>query len=131
MDPEAIALEITEMALIDIIEPIRPCLEELRHVGCRIGIDDFGTGYSSLVYLKRLPLDFLKIDQTFVRGLGANSEDEAIVRAVIGLADALGLATVAEGVETSTQESMLRDMGCTQAQGFLYSHPLPASEVFR
>lgn len=131
VDPGAIALEITEVALIDIMEPVRPCLEQLRAVGCRIGIDDFGTGYSSLVYLKRLPLDFLKIDQTFVRGLGVNSEDEAIVRAVIGLAGALGLATVAEGVETKEQETMLRGLGCTQAQGFLYSHPLPADKVFK
>lgn len=131
VEPGAIALEITEVALIDIMEPIRPCLEQLRAVGCRIGIDDFGTGYSSLVYLKRLPLDFLKIDQTFVRGLGISSEDEAIVRAVIGLAGALGLATIAEGVETKEQERMLRDLGCDQVQGFLYSHPLPADEVFR
>jgi len=131
VDPGSIALEITEVALIDIMEPIRPCLEQLRAVGCRIGIDDFGTGYSSLVYLKRLPLDFLKIDQTFVRGLGISSEDEAIVRAVISLADALGLATVAEGVETKDQERMLRELGCTQVQGFLYSLPLPADLVFR
>jgi diguanylate cyclase (GGDEF)-like protein/PAS domain S-box-containing protein len=131
VDPGAIALEITEAALIDIMEPVRPCLEQLRAVGCSIGIDDFGTGYSSLVHLKRLPLDFLKIDQTFVRGLGANPEDEAIVRAVIGLSSALGLATVAEGVETQPQQEMLRDLGCDHAQGFLYSRPLPVELVFR
>ena len=131
VDPGAIALEITEVALIDLMEPIRPCLEQLRAVGCRIGIDDFGTGYSSLIYLKRLPLDFLKIDQTFVRGLGVSAEDEAIVRAVIGLAGALGLATVAEGVETPQQEEMLRELGCHQAQGYLYSIPQPRGEVFK
>ena len=130
VDPGAIALEITEVALIDIMEPIRPSLEQLRAVGCRIGIDDFGTGYSSLIYLKRLPLDFLKIDQTFVRGLGVSSEDEAIVRAVIGLARALGLSTIAEGVETREQERRLHELGCDQAQGYLYALPQPAGEVF-
>jgi diguanylate cyclase (GGDEF)-like protein/PAS domain S-box-containing protein len=123
VSPSSIALEITEAALIDSIEAIRPSLEQLREVGCSVGIDDFGTGYSSLAYLRRLPVDFLKVDKTFVRGLGTNREDDAIVKTVIDLAGALGLQSIAEGVETAEQEAILRGLGCVLAQGYRFGRP--------
>jgi len=94
-----------------------------------VGIDDFGTGYSSLAYLRRLPVDFLKIDQSFVRGLGTNNEDEAIVSTVLQLADALSLAAVAEGVETAEQEDVLRGYGCRFAQGYRFGRPMRAQDL--
>ena len=130
VDPSGLAIEITEHALIDMIEPARRTLERLRDVGCTTGIDDFGTGYSSLVLITRLPLDFLKIDQTFVRGLGINHDSEAIVKALIGLSRSLGLIVKAEGVETLEQARVLRAFGCERAQGFLFSRPRPLDELF-
>jgi diguanylate cyclase (GGDEF)-like protein len=130
VDPSGLAIEITEHALIDMIEPARRTLERLRDVGCTTGIDDFGTGYSSLVLITRLPLDFLKIDQTFVRGLGINHDSEAIVKALIGLSRSLGLIVKAEGVETLEQARVLRAFGCERAQGFLFSRPHPLDELF-
>jgi EAL domain-containing protein (putative c-di-GMP-specific phosphodiesterase class I) len=130
VDPRAFAIEITEHALMDMIGPARRSLERLRQVGCTTGIDDFGTGYSSLVLITRLPLDFLKIDQTFVRGLGMNHDSEAIVKALIGLSRSLGLVVKAEGVETPEQANLLREFGCERAQGFLFSRPLPLDELF-
>lgn len=96
--------------------------------GIAISIDDFGTGYSSLSYLKRLPLSELKIDKSFVNGLGQDKEDEAIALAIISLASALGLKTVAEGVETQAQLAWLEQQGCHMAQGYLLAKPLPLSE---
>ena len=130
VDPRGLAIEITEHALIDMIEPARRTLERLREVGCTTGIDDFGTGYSSLVLITRLPLDFLKIDQTFVGGLGINHDSEAIVKALIGLSRSLGLIVKAEGVETMEQARVLRAFGCERAQGFLFSRPRPLDELF-
>ncbi len=94
-------------------------------------VDDFGTGYSSLSYLKQLPIDTLKIDQSFVRGLGVNADDSAIVRAIARLGDALGLELVAEGVETCLQYDELRELGCQYGQGFAWSRPIPAGEFAR
>ena len=130
IEPSGLAIEITEHALLDMIEPARRSLECLREVGCTTGIDDFGTGYSSLVLITRLPLDFLKIDQTFVRGLGINHDSEAIVKALTGLSRSLGLVVKAEGVETRSQAEALRAFGCERAQGFLFSKPRPLDEVF-
>jgi EAL domain-containing protein (putative c-di-GMP-specific phosphodiesterase class I) len=104
-------------------------LTALKALGLRIGVDDFGTGYSSLSYLKRFPVDILKIDKSFVDGLGAGSEDSAIVGATITLAHALGLVTTAEGVETAGQAKILADLGCDKAQGYLFCRPQPASTL--
>ena len=100
-------------------------LEHLKAIGIRLAIDDFGTGYSSLGYLKRFPIDVLKVDRSFVAGLPANRGDAAIVRAVVGLTRALGLKAVAEGVETPEQLAELRGLGCDQGQGYLFGRPTP------
>jgi len=95
----------------------------------QIGLDDFGTGYASLTHLRRLPLTFVKIDRSFVKGLGTNQEDERIVSAVVNLTANLGQRSIAEGVETKDQLDRLRDLGCDQAQGYLFARPLPPNDV--
>jgi EAL domain-containing protein (putative c-di-GMP-specific phosphodiesterase class I) len=127
--PDMLALEITETALMEAGAQARDDLAELRSLGVSIGLDDFGTGYSSLGYIKRFPLDFLKIDRCFVAGLGQNPEDDAIVDAVISLARSLGLKAVAEGVESSAQMLRLSALGCDRMQGFLLGRPMPAAEM--
>jgi CheY-like chemotaxis protein len=107
----------------------RTVLQSLKELGVRLGIDDFGTGYSSLLYLRRFPVDFLKVDRSFVSGLGENSEDGAIVAGVLGLAHALGVDAIAEGVETPGQADKLAGLGCELAQGYLWSRPLPPAEL--
>ena len=124
--PDLLALEITEGAMIGNLGEAMATLRRLKELGVRIAIDDFGTGYSSLAYLQRLPLDQLKVDRQFVAGLGRNTGDEAIVTAVVGIARTLGLAVVAEGVETVAQATQLREVGCTLGQGFYYGPPQPA-----
>lgn len=121
-------IEITEGALLENSGHVVDNLAELNTAGLRIAIDDFGTGYSSLSYLKRLPIDELKIDKSFVDGLGNDKEDEAITRAILGLAKALDLATVAEGVETDRQLAWLAQYGCDIVQGYLLSRPIPPNE---
>ena len=101
-------------------------LREIRDLDIRIGIDDFGTGYSSLAHLRAFPLDFLKIDQSFVRGLGTEADDSAIVATIVNLAHNLDLAAVAEGVETDVQLRALMEFGCDLAQGFGLSRPVRA-----
>jgi len=127
--PHQLALEITETVLMEAGEHVRDELEELRALGVTVGLDDFGTGYSSLAYVKRFPVDFLKVDRAFVSGLGQDPEDEAIVDAVISLGRALGLSTVAEGVETVEQMERLRHLGCDRMQGYLFARPQPAAAV--
>jgi diguanylate cyclase (GGDEF)-like protein/PAS domain S-box-containing protein len=120
LPPQALALELTESALMEADVGALRMLEQIRDMGVRLGIDDFGTGYSSLLYLKRLPVSFIKIDQSFVSGLAPNPTDREIVTAVVRLGRALGLATVAEGVESPEQLAVLQDLGCDQAQGYLF-----------
>jgi diguanylate cyclase len=129
IDAGSVCLEITERAVVHDIEATRKTLAELKEVGVQIAIDDFGTGYAVLSHLKSLPVDILKIDTGFVRDLGTNAGDLAIVRAIIGLAEAFGLQLVAEGVETPAAALTLMQHGCHRAQGFLFSRPVPANEM--
>jgi EAL domain-containing protein (putative c-di-GMP-specific phosphodiesterase class I) len=122
-------LEITESAFIHDGATASRNMELLRVAGVRFSVDDFGTGYSSLSQLRQLAVDELKIDQSFVRGLATNTEDAAIIRAVIDLGHGMGLRIVAEGVEDDAQLSRLADLGCDYAQGYLISRPLPAAEL--
>jgi diguanylate cyclase len=119
-----LCIELTESLLIDPQrDGIGGLLEQLAALGVRIAIDDFGTGYSSLLNLKRLPVDQIKIDRSFVREIGCDAESEAIVRATVGLARSLGKQVVAEGVETELQHRFLVAAGCDLAQGYLYGRP--------
>ena len=124
IDSGSVCLEITERAVVHDIETTRKTLSALKEVGVQIAIDDFGTGYAVLSHLKSLPVDMLKIDTGFVRDLGTNVSDLAIVRAIIGLAEAFGLQLVAEGVETAAAAQTLIEHGCHRAQGFLFSRPV-------
>jgi EAL domain-containing protein (putative c-di-GMP-specific phosphodiesterase class I) len=122
-------LEITESVLLQDSEATLATLHTLRAFGVRISMDDFGTGYSSLSYLRSFPFDKIKIDQSFVRDLATRDDCVAIVRAVTGLGHSLGIATTAEGVETNEQLELLRQHGCGEVQGYLFSRPRPAAEV--
>ncbi len=122
-------LELTESMLMRNPERSAATLRELKSMGIKMAIDDFGTGYSSLTYLRQFPLDRLKIDQSFVRGIGVADEDATIVRATIGLAHTLSLEVVAEGVETLAQYSFLEAMGCDNIQGYYIARPAPAEEI--
>jgi diguanylate cyclase len=129
IDPAWLCLEVTESVLIEDPESSIRVLTELKELGIRIAIDDFGTGYSSLEYLRRLPVDCVKVDRSFVRGLPDNEEDVAIVNAVIELGHALKLSVTAEGVETTDQLGNLQTAGCDTAQGFLFFRPEPPEVV--
>ncbi|MGB2756648.1 MAG: EAL domain-containing protein [Acidimicrobiia bacterium] len=129
VNPDSLWLELTESTLMRNVEASTRTLRRLRGIGVHIGVDDFGTGYSSLSYLRRFPVETLKIDKSFVDGLGVEPGDTAIVTAVISLAHALGLETVAEGVESATQLAELRTLGCQYAQGFLLGVPVPVDQA--
>lgn len=129
LDPELLHLELTETAIMDLGPDIVQQLHAIRDLGVQIGLDDFGTGYASLTHLRRLPLAFVKIDRSFVHGLGADQEDDRIVAAVVDLARNLGLRSIAEGVETENQLIRLRELGCDQAQGYLFARPMRAADV--
>jgi diguanylate cyclase (GGDEF)-like protein len=129
LDPERLHLEITETAIMNLRPDILKQLGDIRALGVQIGLDDFGTGYASLTHLRRLPLSFVKIDQSFVQGLGTDREDERIVSAVVELAANLGLRSIAEGIETRDQLDRLRSLGCDQAQGYLFARPMPAADA--
>ena len=127
--PAALALEITEGVLLEDTDATLAHLEALRRIGAGLVLDDFGSGYSSLSYLRRLPLDTLKIDRSFVATMRRGGEEAAIVRAVADMGAALGLSVVAEGIETADQLDLVADLGCTSAQGYLIARPMPAAEM--
>jgi diguanylate cyclase (GGDEF)-like protein/PAS domain S-box-containing protein len=130
VEPEAIVLEITESLLMDDVAFSHQTLARLKRLRVQLAVDDFGTGYSSLSYLRSFPVDLLKVDQSFVSGIGVAGDDEAIVAAIIRLAHTLGLEAVAEGVETPAQLARLRALGCNLAQGFYLAKPMPADAAF-
>ncbi len=130
IDGPSLCLEITEVAVVQDLERTRRTLAELRHLGVRVAIDDFGTGYSSLSHLKELPVDALKIDRGFVMNLGSgDTGDLAIINAITGLARSFDLDVIAEGVETRESVDILVGLGCTRAQGYLMSRPVPADDA--
>jgi predicted signal transduction protein with EAL and GGDEF domain len=129
LPPHRLELEISESVLLQDNEATLTTLHQLRQLGVRISMDDFGTGYSSLSYLRSFPFDKIKIDQSFVRDLSGKEDSLAIIRAVAGLGRNLGMATTAEGVETREQLGYLRQEGCTEVQGYLFSRPLPARNI--
>jgi diguanylate cyclase (GGDEF)-like protein/PAS domain S-box-containing protein len=131
VSPQYLELEITESAVMQDPQRAMDILRELKQIGVRIALDDFGTGYSSLNYLKRFPIDVVKIDQSFVRDISSDAQDMAITRAVIAMAHSLKHQLIAEGVETPAQFKVLRRHRCDQIQGYLFSRPLPPDEFFR
>ena len=129
LPPRRLELEVTESLFIDGSEHAYGMLKNLRTLGIRTSLDDFGTGYSSLSYLRRFPFDKIKIDKSFIDDVAARKESLAIIRAIVALAEALGMTTTAEGVESLDQVAKLREAGCTQIQGYVFSRPRPAVEI--
>jgi EAL domain-containing protein (putative c-di-GMP-specific phosphodiesterase class I) len=127
--PELLCVEITESALVEDSAATLGTLNRLKELGVTLALDDFGTGYSSLTYVRRFPIDTLKIDRSFIDGIVGSSEDEAIVTAVLSMGRALGVHVVAEGVETEAQADRLRVLGCKLAQGYLFSRPVTPDAV--
>ena len=130
ISPVFLELELTESAIMQNIDSSVEILNSLKAMGIQISIDDFGTGYSSLSYLRRFPIDYIKIDRSFIVNFTSNSDDRAIVTAIIAMARSLGLKIIAEGVETEEQLAILSELGCHEMQGYLYSKPLPPSLLF-
>jgi diguanylate cyclase (GGDEF)-like protein/PAS domain S-box-containing protein len=128
INPQLLKLELTESMLVENVEETIAKIEELRALGLRFSLDDFGTGYSSLQYLKKIPLDQLKIDQSFVRGIESDRHDRDIIRTVIAIAQSLDLDVIAEGVETEGQLHLLIDKGCNSYQGYLFGKPMPIGQ---
>jgi diguanylate cyclase (GGDEF)-like protein/PAS domain S-box-containing protein len=129
VDRASLSLEITETVLMRDAEQALGVLRALKGLGVGISVDDFGTGYSSLTYLKRFPVDVLKVDRSFVDGLGSDPDDLAIVQATVALAASLGMATVAEGIETATHLAVLQQLGCNRGQGYLFRRPGPVEDL--
>jgi EAL domain-containing protein (putative c-di-GMP-specific phosphodiesterase class I) len=129
IDPATLSLELTESVLFEESGVSERIMRSLREIGVRLVLDDFGSGFSSLGYLKRFPLDGIKLDRSFIENVADGLTDAQIVRAVVEMARALGLEIVAEGVETREQLEAVRSLGCHQAQGFYFMPPLPAEEV--
>jgi EAL domain-containing protein (putative c-di-GMP-specific phosphodiesterase class I) len=132
LPPACLGLEVTETAIVEqgaVAERAREELERLHERGVRIAIDDFGTGFSSLGQLRHFPIDVLKVDQSFVRGVEHDTKDAAIAANLVSLAHALGLVAIAEGIESVGQRDSFRRLGCDRAQGYLFARPAPAAEV--
>jgi diguanylate cyclase (GGDEF)-like protein/PAS domain S-box-containing protein len=129
IDADSLWLEITETSLLADVKAATVALRELRSLGLHLSVDDFGTGYSSLTYLRRFPVESIKVDRSFVSGLGIEQEDSTIVEAVVRLGQSLGLNVVAEGIESPLQLSRLRELGCDRGQGYLFGRPRPAALV--
>lgn len=128
-NPALLKLELTESVVLEDIEEVIGRMQKIKALGVAFSLDDFGTGFSSLSYLKRLPLDQVKIDQSFIRDVTSDSNDAAIVRAIIAMCQSLGMQVMAEGVETQAQLDFLKDSGCTRYQGFLFGKPMPIEEL--
>ncbi len=131
VEPHWLEVELTEGSLMENTQHTIASLQRLHTMGVKISIDDFGTGYSSLAYLRRFPIDTLKIDIAFIREVTSNPQDAAITRTIIELAHSLNLRVVAEGVETQAQLAFLKEAGCDQIQGYLFSRPLPVETLER
>jgi EAL domain-containing protein (putative c-di-GMP-specific phosphodiesterase class I) len=129
LDPQYLDIELTETSILEDPHQTINTLNRFKEMGLRVSLDDFGTGYSSLSYLMKLPLDTLKIDQSFIRDLGQNDSGTAIVSAIISMAHSLGLSVIAEGVEEELHINLLRQMKCDILQGYYIAKPLPASEI--
>ena len=129
LDPGLIELEVTEGVIVEGASDAREAIDQIAALGVSIAIDDFGTGYSGLAYLKRLPIDTVKIDQSFVRDLTIDPDDLAIVTAIVAMARSLDVEVVAEGVETAEQLAVLERLGCHRAQGYFLARPMPAAAI--
>ena len=129
LEPRRLELEITESVMLDAGGAASAMLTTLRECGVRVALDDFGVGYSSMGYLRSFPFDRIKIDQSFVRCGSEDRVGRAIVRAVVGIGQSLGMATVAEGIETEEQLARIVAEGCTEAQGFLFGRPMPPDQI--
>jgi EAL domain-containing protein (putative c-di-GMP-specific phosphodiesterase class I) len=129
MSPTLLQLEVTESMVMQNVPRAIKLLDAIQSRGIRLAIDDFGTGYSSMSLMKQFPIDTIKIDRSFVRDLPKDSEDQAIAQAIINMGKGLGMTVVAEGVETSEQETFLRDHACDEMQGFLFSKPVPPDQM--
>jgi EAL domain-containing protein (putative c-di-GMP-specific phosphodiesterase class I) len=129
IDPSKVVVEVTETSAMMDPDRAQTILEDLHDGGLRIAIDDFGTGYSSLARLRDMPVDVLKIDRSFVRGVDVDPQNASIVAAFVELARGLGVTTLAEGIETAGELGFLRSRGCVLGQGFLYSKPVPPEEI--
>jgi EAL domain-containing protein (putative c-di-GMP-specific phosphodiesterase class I) len=128
IDPRHLKLELTESIVLDDVEDTIAKMQALRQIGVTFAMDDFGTGYSSLSYLTQLPLNQLKIDQSFVHHLGSKASDTTIIQTIIGMANNLGMEVIAEGVETQAQRTFLQANGCSMYQGYLFGKPVPLEE---
>ncbi|MGZ5577157.1 MAG: EAL domain-containing protein, partial [Methylobacter sp.] len=126
-NPALLKLEITESVILDNVEDTIIKMHAIRGLGITFSMDDFGTGYSSLSYLQKLPLEQLKIDQSFVKNMVFNSHDSAIIRTILALGRNLGINVIAEGVETEAQRELLLSYGCPEFQGYLFGQPVPAN----
>jgi EAL domain-containing protein (putative c-di-GMP-specific phosphodiesterase class I) len=128
MAPQRLELEVTESMIMRRMNSAISTLQALREMDVALALDDFGTGHSSLAYLRRLPLNRLKVDRSFIERVGEDDDDQAIARAVIALGHSLGLAVIAEGIETPAQHAFLRAECCDEGQGYLYGRPLPGEQ---